>query len=167
MPGAGFPPGVPANSQNYGGTPAYPTAPGSNGPAPNFGQPGMQTSPQAQNAAAQMIGQLLTQPRPGGMPQANSSGVSVGGSGIAGFASTSEQDSIIVYNDQQNYSLWEFVYDPAKQKPLANPAGGTVGTPASQIGSPMGQPIGQPMNSPFGAPPMGQPPTTPLGGRRM
>ena len=103
MPGAGFPPGVPANSQNYGGTPAYPTAPGSNGPAPAFQQPGMKTNPQAQNAAAQMIGQLLTQPRPGGMPQANSSGVAVGGSGIAGFASTADQDSIIVYNDQSNY----------------------------------------------------------------
>jgi hypothetical protein len=128
-----------------------------------------------------MIGQILTQPRPGGMPQANTTGMAVGGSGIAGFASTADQESIIVYNDQTNYGLWEFVFDPAKVKPIANPAQATVGTPASQIGSPMGQQIGQPMNSPFGqqpqptspfgAPPggsqFGQPMNTPLGGRRQ
>src|SRR6185503_18169318 len=97
--------------------------------------------------------------------------------GIAGFASTADQDSIIVYNDQTNYGLWEFVYDPAKQKPLANPASGTVGTPASQLASPAGQQLGTPMNSPFGsqpqgtsptgASPFGQPMNTPLGGRRQ
>jgi uncharacterized membrane protein YgcG len=172
QPGPGsFPPGVPANSQNFGGAPAYPTNPGANGPTPGgFGQPGMTTSPQAQNAAAQMIGQILTQPRPGGMPQGNTGGAMVGGSGIVGFASTADQESIIVYNDQTNYGLWEFIFDPAKQKVTMNPAGGTPGTPASQIGSPMGQPIGQPMNSPFGGQPgqtspFGQPGGTPFGGQ--
>jgi uncharacterized membrane protein YgcG len=163
QPGPGsFPPGVPANSQNFGGAPAYPTNPGANGPTPGgFGQPGMTTNPQAQNAAAQMIGQILTQPRPGGMPQGNTGGVMAGGTGIVGFASTADQESIIVYNDQSNYGLWEFIFDPAKQKVTMNPAGGTPGTPASQIGQPMGQPIGQPMNSPFG----GQPGGTPFGGQ--
>jgi hypothetical protein len=156
-----FPPGVPANSQNFGGAPAYPTNPGANGPAPAFGQPGMTTNPQAQNAAAQMIGQILTQPRPGGMPQGTGQQM-LGGSGIVGFASTADQDSIIVYNDQTNYGLWEFIFDPTKQKLTMNPAGGTPGTPASQIGSPMGQPIGQPMNSPFGSQPGA---TSPFGGQ--
>jgi hypothetical protein len=109
-----------------------------------------------------MIGQLLTQPRPGGMPQQNSAGIAVGGSGIAGFASTADQDSIIVYNDQSNYGLWEFVFDPQKQKALANPNGGTVGTPVNQMGSPGGQPAGTPMNQPFGTPP-GTPPGAPPG----
>jgi hypothetical protein len=170
MPGAGFPPGMPANSQNFGGAPAYPTQPGANGPTPGLGaQPGFNTSPQAQNAAAQMIGQILTQPRPGGMPQVNSGGLAIGGSGIAGFASTSEQDSIIVYNEQTNYALWEFIYDPMKVKPLMNPGGGNVGTPASQLGSPGGQQLGQPIGQPIGQPagqPIGQP--SPFGqpGRR-
>jgi type II secretory pathway pseudopilin PulG len=156
-PGA-FPPGNPANSQNFGGQPAYPTNPGAVGQPPGFGQPGLNTNnPQAQNAAANMIGQLLTQPRPGGMPQTNSAGIGVGGTGIAGFASTADQDSIIIYNDQTNYGLWEFVFDPSKQKAITNPNGGTVGTPVNQMGQQNGQPAGTPMNQPFGTGP-GTPP---------
>ena len=70
-----FPPGSPVNSQMGGVSPSYPTAPGANGNPPGFEQPGMSINPQAQNAAAQMIGQILTQPRPGGMPQTNTNGV--------------------------------------------------------------------------------------------
>jgi hypothetical protein len=174
MPSGGnFPPGIPVNSQMGGVSPTYPTAPGSNGPAPTYPQPGGAINPQAQNAAAAMIGQILTQPRPGGMPQANTAGMGIMGTGIAGFASTADQDSIMVYNDQTNYGLWEFIFDPTKQKPLANPAGGAVGTPASQLASPGGTPIGQPMTSPFGGQPQpiapvpgampGQPPVGPVG----
>ena len=65
-------PGNPVNSQAGGVSPAYGTAPGSNGMPPgSFQQPGMQTGPGQGNAAAQMIQQILTQPRPGGMPAAN------------------------------------------------------------------------------------------------
>ena len=64
-------PGMPVNSQTGGVMPAYPTNPGAIGNAPNFPQPGLQMNPQAQNAAAQMIGQILTTPRPGGMPVNN------------------------------------------------------------------------------------------------
>ena len=39
------------------------------------------------------------------------------GGGIAGFASTAEADSIMIYNDHQNYSEWEFIFDPAKVAP--------------------------------------------------
>ena len=166
-----YPPGVPVNSQMGGVSPSYGTAPGSNGNPPGFGQPGMTINPQAQNAAAQMIGQILTQPRPGGMPQANTTGVGIMGGGIAGFASTADEDSIMVYNDQTNYSTWEFVFDPNKQKPLANPNGGGIGTPASQMGNQIGTPasqvgtqIGTPASqvgtpagaSPFGTSPFGQ-----------
>jgi type II secretory pathway pseudopilin PulG len=154
--GAVFPPGSPVNSQVGGVSPSYNTAPGSNGNPPGFGQPGMTVNPQAQNAAAQMIGQILTQPRPGGMPQANSNGVSGMGGGIAGFASTADQDSIMIYNDQQNYGEWEFIFDPAKQKLAQNPAGSSVGTPASQLGSPAGTPANQ-VGTPAGGVPFGTP----------
>ena len=97
------------------------------------------------------------------MPQANTNGVAAMGSGIAGFASTADQDSIMVYNEQQNYGTWEFVFDPSKQKPVANPNGGTQGTPASQLASPNGPQPGQPMNSPFG----GQQTQSPFGGQQQ
>ena len=53
----------------------------------------------AQNGAAQMIGQILTTPRPGGMPVSNMPGGVIGG-GIAGVASNAESESIMVYNDR-------------------------------------------------------------------
>jgi hypothetical protein len=155
QPGAGgFPPGTPVNSQTGGVSPSM------GGPMqnPGFpGQPGMNTNPAANNAAQNMIQNLLTQPRPGGIPIANTNGIQAMGGGIAGFASTADQDSIMVYNDQTNYGLWEFIYDPSKQKQLPNPNGGTVGTPAAQMGSNPGTPasqVGQPAgqqqtNNPF------------------
>jgi hypothetical protein len=158
QPGSGgFPPGTPVNSQTGGvsATMGGPT------PNPGFpGQPGM--NPAANNAAQNMIQNLLTQPRPGGIPTANTNGIQTMGGGIAGFASTADQDSIMVYNDQSNYGLWEFVYDQSKVKPLHNPNSNTVGTPAAQMGtnpgtpaSQVGQPAGtQQTNNPFqqGAP---------------
>jgi len=166
-----YPPGMPVNSQTGGVSPTYGTAAGANGNPPAFGQPGINMNPQAQNAAAQMIGQILTQPRPGGMPQTNSQGGAVMGTGIAGFASTLDQDSIMVYQDQTNYGLWEFIFDPAKQKlPVNLAGGGAPGTPASQIGSPIGTPanqVGQPVApNPFGGA-FGQNPQTPQGGRQQ
>jgi hypothetical protein len=171
MPGQPvYPPGSPVNSQMGGVSPNYPTAPGSNGNPPGFQQPGMTVNPQAQNAAAQMIGQILTQPRQGGMPQTNTNGIGVMGSGIAGFASTADQDSIMIYNDQQNYGTWEFIFDPNKQKPVANPNGGGIGTPASQMGTQIGTPanqVGTPAGaSPFGTSPFGQQQQVPQGPRQ-
>jgi hypothetical protein len=159
QPGPGsFPPGTPVNSQT-GGVSASMGGPVSN---PGFpGQPGMNMNPNANSAAQNMIQNLLTQPRPGGIPNANTSGVQAMGAGIAGFASTADQDSIMVYNDQTNYGLWEFIYDPNKQKPIPNPngnGGNGIGTPASQLGtnpgtpaSQVGQPAGgqQQTNNPF------------------
>lgn len=133
-------------------------------------------APQQQNAAAQMMRQILFSPRqfPGGNPQGvgvqappfasqqpqaaqtsdmNSqspglspapgafnnpstpnSGMSRGqqvGTAIAGVASLSERDSIKIYNDQEAYDKWEFVYDFAKEK-----AGRGAGT--SQVASATG-----------------------------
>lgn len=171
-PQPGFPPGTPVNSQTGGvsampGSP-YPTQAGAAGSPAGFQQPGIAMNPQAQGAAQNMINNLLTQPRPGGMPMTNTGGMQTMGGGIAGFASTVDQDSIMVYNDQTNYGLWEFVFDPMKVKPIPNPNTGPVGTPASQIGNQIGTPanqVGQPAGqnpfggnqSPFGQNPMGPP----------
>jgi len=123
----GFPPGgQPVNSQ-FGGVSPQQGNPFGGG----FGANGPQMNP----TAAGMINNLLTQPRPGGMPLTNTSGVQTMGGGIAGFASKVDEDSIMVYNDQTNYGLWEFIFDPNKLKPLPNPNTGPVGTPASQVAS--------------------------------
>ncbi len=98
--------------------------------------PGIQpatTFPTGQNgvpAGANMIGQLLTTPRPGGLngpngsaaappvntgatPQAAAAAPTIGG-GIAGVASKREQEGIKVYKDKTKYNEWEFVYDISK-----------------------------------------------------
>jgi hypothetical protein len=172
----GFPTGNPVNSQ-FGVSPQqgspYPTNAGANGNPPGFNQPGISTNTQAQNAATQLISGILTSPRPGGMPT-NTNGVQTMGGGIAGFASTADQDSIMVYNDHTNYGEWEFIFDPAKVKPLANPNSGAIGTPASQIGSQIGTPstqVGAPAagmgNPAFGTPGgFGTPATPPTGPRQ-
>jgi hypothetical protein len=162
----GFPSGNPVNSQVGGVSPVagspYPTTAGANGNPPGFNQPGINMSSQAQSAAAAMIGNILTQPRPGGMPTANTAGVQTMGGGIAGFASTADEDSIMVYNDRTNYHEWEFVFDPAKVKPLFNPNSGAIGTPASQLGTQAGTPatqVGTPAGA-LGTPVFGTPGTT-------
>lgn len=55
---------------------------------------------------------------PLGVASTASSGLGViqggGGIGIAGVASKADGLTIKTYNDQENYSLWEFYYDPTK-----------------------------------------------------
>jgi uncharacterized membrane protein YgcG len=126
-------PGPAVNSQ-MGGVSPYPVQPGSNGMPPGFPQPGTTTG--QGNAAADMIRNILTTPRPGGMPQGNPGGQSFGG-GIAGVASTAEGEGVKVYNDHTLYQEWEFIFDPAKVKQIPNPNGGGLGgTPAGQMGTP-------------------------------
>ena len=99
---------------------------------------------------------ILTTPRPGGMPTANFGAVAVG-TGIAGVATTAEGEGVKVYNAHTLYQEWEFVFDQTKQKQIPNPnATGLGGTPASQLGQPAGQPgqLGQPGQQP-GFPGMG------------
>ena len=164
-------PGPPANSQNYGGLPAYPTQQGAQGMAPPYPQPGMQINPNQQSAAASLIGNLLTTPRPGGLQGIQQQGQAMGG-GIAGLASKADGDSIMIYKDHQNYSEWEFIFDPTKQKyPPPNPVtGASIGTPASQLGTPAGPgfgttPSGQPQPQPQN--PFGQQTTPDIRGGRQ
>lgn len=144
-------PGAPVNSQTGGVAPTYSTTPGGNGTPPNFNQPGTNVGA-PNNAAADMIRQILTQPRPGGMPTNAQNGAVMGG-GIAGFASTADADSIMLYNDHTNYGEWEFIFDPSKVKPLPNPNAGSAGVSASSLGSTPNGNMGTPVSSMPGASP--------------
>jgi len=154
-------PGNPGQTMPGQGGPGqtYPPQPGSPGMPQGFPQPGTTTG--QGNAAADMIRNILTTPRPGGMPQQGMGGQTFGG-GIAGVASTAEGEGVKVYNDRTLYQEWEFIYDPSKQKQIPNPnATGLGGTPAGSMGnSPqpgqqpgapgMSPPVSPPMNRPFG-----------------
>ena len=132
-------PGPVANSQNFGGTPAY-SAAGAQG----YPQPGMSMNMQQSGAATNLINNLLTSPRPGGLAGIAGQGTVIGG-GIAGVASTVDAESIMVYNNHTNYTEWEFIFDPSKQHyPPPNPLAGSVGTAASQLGSMQGSTPGTP-----------------------
>ena len=143
---AGFPgqqaifpaaPGAPVNSAAGGVSPTYAATPGANAQTGGYNTPGV--NPDAQNAAAAMIGNLLRQPRPTGMPTGGDAGAgAVIGGGIAGVASKADADSIMVYADHENYKEWEFIYDPMKDRPPPNPLTG-AGIPAAQIGNTAGQ----------------------------
>ncbi len=132
-------PGMGMNAQAGAAYP-YSNQPAMQGAPAGFPGAGAQTG---QNQAVQLIQQILTSPRPGGMPgtQPGMGGMQIGG-GIAGVASTDEEESIIVYNEKQKYNEWEFIYDLTKDRTLAGggrPGTGTVGTPASQMGQIPGQ----------------------------
>jgi hypothetical protein len=45
---------------------------------------------------------------------ANSTMGQIMSGGIAGVASKADSSSVKIVNDQKNYSLWEFYYDPTK-----------------------------------------------------
>jgi type II secretory pathway pseudopilin PulG len=144
--------GQPVNSQYGGVSPQpYPTTPGANGSVPGYPQPGNPINPNGgANQAQQMIQQILTSPRPGGMPIGNGPSAAIGG-GIAGVATNVDAIGIMVYNDHSNYKEWEFIFDPTKVKPIANPVTGAAGTPAAQMGSMGGSQIGTPVASMGGA----------------
>ncbi len=111
----GLPPGYPgpASNSQTGGQPAYPT----NQAVPQPGSPGQLGQ---QPTAQEMLQRILTQPRPGGAGGFGNAiqgtmGQGIGG-GIAGVASTSEAEGIMVYNDHTTYNEWEFNYDYTKDK---------------------------------------------------
>jgi hypothetical protein len=142
---AGLPPqpGNPMNSQGFGGgSGAVPGTPGAN------------------TAAANMINNLLTQPRPGGMPTAMP-GATIGG-GIAGVASKYEAEGIMVINERTAINEWEYIFDQSKYRAPPNPVSGTVGTPQQPMGA--GGGTSTPGASPAG-PGMGGSGIGPGGGR--
>lgn len=155
LPGPYGQPGVPSIGaitiapgvvHSQGGTPTYSTQPGVGGapvPGPTtFPQPGYQPLPSepTQNPALQIIRDILTKPRPGGLAgiqqqQASAGGQQVLGGGIAGVASTLEAEGIMVYNDRSKYNEWEFVYDIRKDPVKMAQMGLTPLAPGTQTDS--------------------------------
>jgi hypothetical protein len=80
-----------------------------------------QTISQSNGAASnpnpmQMVRNMLSSEGPLAPQQATSGPAVVGGVMIAGVASKASGKSIKVVNDQTDYSHWEFVYDPTKDR---------------------------------------------------
>ena len=92
---------------------------------------------QVPTAAADLIRQILTTPRAGGMPGAQ--GVAQGGlgAGIAGVASKREATGIKIYNERTRYDEWEFVYDQTKEAKSQMQAAGVNSQGTNQPGGPL------------------------------
>jgi hypothetical protein len=95
----------------------------SNVPPNGFGSPG------AGRSAADLIRNLLTTPRPGGLAgvrgaQGVTQAQPVFAEGIAGVASKVEQRGVKVYNEREQYNEWEFVYDYRQDASMAGAMGG-------------------------------------------
>jgi hypothetical protein len=120
----------------------------------------------ANNAAAAMIRDLLTRPRPGGMPGGAPSGMmGMNMNGVAGVASTFEGPAIKLYNERDKYNEWEFLYDLSQDRKRA---GGMTPGMSGGVGNTAGGNTQQPSNPPVGfgqiqsGPiPPGQPPIQP------
>lgn len=96
--------------------------------------------------AGEMLSNLLTRPRPGGLAglQGQTTPQPAGGAqatfqeGIAGVASKSERSGVKVYKDRELYNEWEFVYD-YRQDAQAG-LSGAAGAAAPPGNLPQGQP---------------------------
>ncbi len=88
------------------------------------------------NAGTQMVNQMLTNPQVGVGGMNAGMGGNVAG-GIGGVASKYKGPSIKIYNEQQRYEKWEFVYDPKKDPALNKnmPAQQKVDNPGNRVGT--------------------------------
>ena len=140
QPGGGYPTGVTgtnrsaSNRGGFGGqgfSGQQPT-PGRRANTPQaFGAPGMNQQ------AANVIGRLLTQPRPGGLQGLRGRGGSTSGQagfskGIAGVASKVEDRGVMVYEGRENYNEWEFVYDYRQDTGFGTQGAGALGSMGGQ-----------------------------------
>lgn len=103
--------------------------------------PGGAMNPQGGVApqAADVIQRLLTTPRPGGLAglrgsqnamqqlQGQGQGMNQFQEGIAGVASQSEATGVKVYNGEESFNLWEFVYDYRQDEAMAGAMPGAAG----------------------------------------
>ncbi len=147
-PVSAFPgvPGVPSNPGNPSADPSgqqgLPTGnPGNPNPS---GQPGTDPTLGSNQAAADLIRGLLTQPR--AMPQGmGAGGMQIATGSIAGVASKVERRAIKIYNEHNKYNEWEFIYDFSKDRTGAGQVAGMMG--AGQAQQPGQQQPGQPSTS--------------------
>ena len=133
--GAGSRPG---GQQSAGAAGGFPGSPGG---LPTGG-PG-----QVPTAAADLIRQILTTPRAGGLPGAQGAQQGGMGAGIAGVASKHEGTGIKIYNERSKYDEWEFVFDQSKEAQKAMQTAGVNTQGTNQPGGPL---QGNQQNSPFG-----------------
>ena len=149
LPGAGNI-GTPASALNGPSAPAQPGGIGGQGgllPSANSGTnpPGATGTPvSADQGSAGSSGQAIPS---GDTP-------TIVGGNIIGVGSKIDKSSIIVYERAKNYRLFEFVWDPSKDRIGAGQAGMQTGT---GLGQPAGQPIGQQPGQNPGNPPQNPP----------
>ena len=155
-PATGSPPSAGGNQTDPNAAPNTPQA-AANGEAP---APNANSAVTPQSAAPQAFGaNPAAAPRPNvtagtgtsplGVASTASSGLGViqgGGTGIAGVASRADGHTIKTYNDQENYSLWEFYYDPTKDA-MRNAAGAIAQMGGGNQGNAGNQPLGSSFNS--------------------
>ena len=149
QPGA---PGTPPSPVSaFPGIPGIPTNPGGQQPGdPNAtGMPGFNPTQPGANPAADLIRNLLTQPRAmPSTPMGSAGGTQISAGSIAGVASKVERRGIKIYNDHDKYNEWEFIYDFSKDRTGAGQLATMMGQPQQQ------QPGQQPTGTPgFGAQP--------------
>ena len=132
QPGTGYPRGAaganrPSSNrtgfggQGFGSSRGQPSPGRRASPPQGFGVQGMNQQ------AANVIGRLLTQPRPGGLQGLRGRGGSTSGQagfskGIAGVASKVEDRGVMVYEGRENYNEWEFVYDYRQEAGFGSPS---------------------------------------------
>jgi hypothetical protein len=106
-----------------------------------------------------------------GTPSSSAQGAGLGetptviGGNIIGVGSKIDKPSIIVYEKAKKYLLYEFIWDPSKDRGVAGQPGQTGSSIGQQIGQPIGQQPGQnPGTQPgtgFGQQPGQNPPPNP------
>ncbi len=97
------------------------------GGLPGQGQgPGASANNSAGAAAMSAVQNLISSAGNGPQAQQSAFGQNqqpgqLGGGSLAGIASRATGHTIMRVNDQSDYSLWEFYYDPSKDKSMGNP----------------------------------------------
>ena len=128
LPGLpGMPPGMPGLRPGFPPQPLNPQQqPSAFNQQPQV-QPGSSFNNNNNNTGVQTVNNSLN-PQNRGLSNGSNSAFNNGatGGGIAGVASKFKGPSIKVYDEQQRYEKWEFVYDPKKDSAL------TKNLPASQ-----------------------------------
>ena len=112
------------------------------------GAAGASTTPPAIQAVQQVLGSQNVGASASGTGVKGAAGPSSLGAGLAGVASRKEEQSIRVYKNQANYSLWEFIFDP-RQAGMQN-MGGQYSPGSTGIGGAPGAPTAPNPNASFG-----------------
>jgi hypothetical protein len=111
------------------------------GPAQSPGQGTPANSPQAGAAAMAAVQNLISSAANGPQAQQSAFGQNqqqrqLGGGSLAGIASRATGHTIKRVNDQSDYSLWEFYYDPSKDTSMGNPIAGGGGAAPNGMTNP-------------------------------